>query len=287
MHRRDGSTIVFSPSKNGLYKHELTDNESVNEMWTMLEYVGDKAKNYTKRAYKRALMARKFQNIIMRPSSRKYKDVVINHLRGCPVTKADIQAAEDIFGPNLGSLKGKTVRRPNEHIRAGIAAVPSDVIELYSQVTIAIDIMFVNKVAFFITISRDLKFGTVESLTNRKVLTIRDCLKKVVTLYQSRGFTVGSIMADSEFEALRPWYPTLNTAAADEHVAEVERYIRTIKDSTRSAYSLLPFRHVPRIVLIHLVKNAVFWRNAFLTDDGITRMYSPRYILTGQELDAT
>jgi hypothetical protein len=94
-------------------------------------------------------------------------------------------------------------------------------------------------------------------------------------------------MADSEFEALQPWYPSLNTAAADEHVAEVERYIRTIKDSTRSAYSLLPYRHVPRIVLIHLVKNAVFWRNAFPTDDSITQKYSPRYILTGQELDAT
>ena len=137
------------------------------------------------------------------------------------------------------------------------------------------------------TTYRELKFGTVEALMNRQVSTIRDCLKRVITLYQSRGFTVGSIMADSEFEPLRPWYPTLNTAAADEHVAEVERYIRTIKDSTRSAYSLLPFRHVPRIVLIHLVKNAVFWQNAFRTGDGITQKYSPRYILTGQELDAT
>jgi hypothetical protein len=62
----------------------------------MLEYVGDMAKNYSKRAYKKALMARKFQNIIMRPSTRKYKDVVISHMPGCPITKADIQAAENI-----------------------------------------------------------------------------------------------------------------------------------------------------------------------------------------------
>jgi hypothetical protein len=137
VHRRDGSTIVFSSSQNGLYKHELTENESINDVWTMLEYVGDVAKNYTKRAYKRALMARKFQNIIMRQSTRKYKDVVVDHMRGCPVTKADIQAAENIFGLNLGSLKGKTVRRPNEHVQAGIAAVPLEVIQLYRQVAIA------------------------------------------------------------------------------------------------------------------------------------------------------
>ena len=50
---------------------------------------------------------------------------------------------------------------------------------------------------------------------------------------------------------------------------------------------MLPFRHIPRIVLIHLVKNAVFWINAVPTNDGITRQYSPRYIMTGQQLLAS
>ena len=131
--------------------------------------VAGKSLNYTKRTYKRALLARKLQNIMMRPSSRKYMDVVVDYLRDCPVTKADIQAAEDIFGPNLGSLKGKTVRRPNDHVEAGVDAVPAEILELYGRVTLAIDIMFINKVAFFITMSRELRFGTVEALSNRRI----------------------------------------------------------------------------------------------------------------------
>jgi len=32
-------------------------------------------------------------------------------ISNCPITKADIVSAEDIFEPNLGSLKGKMTRK--------------------------------------------------------------------------------------------------------------------------------------------------------------------------------
>jgi hypothetical protein len=66
--------------------------------------MSNKKQLHTKRAYKRAVMAHTLQNIIMHPSTRKYQELIIDHMGDCPVTQADIQAAEDIFGPNLGSL---------------------------------------------------------------------------------------------------------------------------------------------------------------------------------------
>ena len=76
----------------------------------------------------------------------------------------------------------------------------------------------------------------------------------------------------------------LNCAAANEHVPEVERFIRTIKDRVRSTYRMLPYKRIPRTMLIHLTKNSVFWLNAFPARDGVSSKHSPRYIMTGQEL---
>ena len=96
---------------------------------------------------------------------------------------------------------------------------------------------------------------------------------------------MATILADHEFEPLRAEFPILNTAARDEHVPGIERTIRTIKDSTRSTYRLLPFRRIPRLILNHLVRNAVFWLNAFPVTDGVSSQYSPRYLILGFSLE--
>jgi hypothetical protein len=154
VHRNDNSTIQFEPSGNGLYKHELpSDTTAVNTMWCMLANsvptVSDNAANYSKRAYQRAIEARRLQNIVMRPASKKYKEVILDYLRDAKVTRADIDAAEHIFGPNVGALRGKTVRRPNPHVPSGVDAVPHDVIKLHKHVTLTVDLMFINNLPFF------------------------------------------------------------------------------------------------------------------------------------------
>ena len=48
---------------------------------------------------------------------------------------------------------------------------------------------------------------------------------------------------------------------------------------------MLPFQYVPRLVLIQLINNCVLWLNAFPHPDGVSKDYSPRYIMTGRQLD--
>jgi hypothetical protein len=57
-----------------------------------------------------------------------------------------------------------------------------------------------------------------------------------------------------------------------------------MKDQSRSAYWMLPFKYIPWIMLIHLIKNAVFWLNTFPHEDGTSQKYLPRYIMIGQQL---
>jgi hypothetical protein len=56
------------------------------------------------------MLARKIQNMIGPPSMQSFIKIIDgNLLKNCPVDRKDILVAEDIMGPNLGSLKGKTV----------------------------------------------------------------------------------------------------------------------------------------------------------------------------------
>ena len=77
----------------------------------------------------------------------------------------------------------------------------------------------------------------------------------------------------------------LNAAFDDEHVGDIERYIRTTKERVRSIWNTLPFRKVPHRMLIEFVKGSVFWMNALPVKNGVSKTHSPRTIVTEQQVD--
>ncbi|KAG7345084.1 hypothetical protein IV203_032615 [Nitzschia inconspicua] len=158
------------------------------------------------------------------------------------------------------------------------------ILERHRDVTMATDILFVNKIPFLLTVSRDLHFVTVCDLPNWQLPTVEQELLKVVCLYEHCGFHVTSLLCDPEFEDLQPTFPYLNPCSANEHVPEVERMIRTIKDRIRSVYVTLPYRHLPRLMVKRLVANAVLWWNALPAPDSVSDVHSLRYLLVGREL---
>ena len=112
---------------------------------------------------------------------RDYIRYVENNLiPNCPVTRRDIVAAKHIFGPDIGSLKGKTTRRRPigvdlyDHI-----PIPPGVMEQYHDIILAVDVLYVNKLPFIVTISRYIRFGTVEFLRNQKSTTLTEHIKQV------------------------------------------------------------------------------------------------------------
>jgi hypothetical protein len=161
----------------------------------------------------------------MYPSTRAFQNITSrNLLPNCPVSRDDIIAANDIFGSNLGSIKGKTVHRPGPSVNTKSDDVPDDIMCMYKNVILSIDIMFINKIPFFITISRHIHFGTVESIADRQSSTIAAALTRVISIYRRRGFHVGSVLADPEFEPLTIHIPDIpfNFCAQDEHVPDIE-----------------------------------------------------------------
>jgi hypothetical protein len=101
--------------------------------------------------------------------------------------------------------------------------------------------MFVNQVAFLVTISRNIHFGTAEKLQSRKEGDVMKALTDVVKLYKLRGFKVETFLSDGEFKPIRSKLyelgGVLNITANDEHVGDVERYIQTIKERAQLRFT--------------------------------------------------
>jgi hypothetical protein len=150
--------------------------------------------------------------------------------------------AEDIFGPDVGSLKGKTTRSAPNKVWPGLVSIPASLLSQYCDVTICADIMFVNKIPFLVTISRSIKFGTAEMLSSCTGTVLSAAMKNVIRLYKGHGFNVPFVIIDGEFEAIRgdisDLGATLNTTSNAEHVGDIEWYIRTVKERCRSYTTL-------------------------------------------------
>ena len=97
------------------------------------------------------------------------------------------------------------------------------------------DVIFVNGVPFLVSAARCLKLVTAEFTPSRTAKQLAAGITRMIDLYACRGFQVGTVLMDNEFEKLQNFVPILaiNTTVAKEHIPEVERKIRLIKEWRR------------------------------------------------------
>ena len=77
--------------------------------------------------------------------------------------------------------------------------MPKNILENNKKITLSIDIMFVNKILFVTTISRHIKFTTVEDIQKSTKSQLSECIKNVIAIYTQRGFKVEHALLDREF----------------------------------------------------------------------------------------
>jgi hypothetical protein len=258
---------------------------------SLLNTVSENKAKYTISDYQRAEKARTTQRRIGRPSTKRYLELADKgRILNCDVTRQDILNAEHIFGPDVGSLKGKTVRQASDQVRSGgLVPIPATIMEHYRKVILCVDVMKVNKIPFLVTISRALKFGTTAWLKNAKITTIMSAITDVRNIYLKRGFLLEIVEVDGQFEPLRGELGalgiTLNKCSREEHVPVVERRIRTIKERCRCIENTLPFKRLPGMLVCQMVSTSNFWLNIYPPKDGVSRSINPRELITGIKID--
>ena len=288
--------VEFSPTPTGL--HVLNLKETPHAAFILVNdasltfgkspvtTVRNNFEGFTKRQVQQATRARRIMGMIGAPTEREYQSLVRNNLlNDCPITNSDIVNAHTIFGPDLANLRGKMVRRKPKHVSTELVDIPQSLVDHQKNVTLVADVMFVNGVAFLVSSSRNIMLTTIEHAPDRKAPKLGYLLHRIMKTYARAGFNVHTILMDNEFEKIRDHVnATLNTPAASEHIGEIERRIRVIKERCRGILCTLPYAKIPRVMLIYLLHHVVMWLNNFPAANGISTRFSPREILQHNKL---
>ena len=143
--------------------------------------------------------------------------------------------------------------------------------------------------SFLGSIAKDLIVRMVHHISDNKKNTLFAACEKMVRQYRLRGFIVKCIWADNEFEPLREDLMsigiTLYICAANEHIAFIERDVRTVKQRYRVIRHGLPYTTIPSLMMVHLVMFVYFWLNAFSPKNGVSDKVAAGEFIGGRVID--
>ena len=119
---------------NGLYYHIPTYNTLKSKQTSLLlnrslESVDENKMFYTNQQVQRANLARQIYHAIGKPLVNDFKMIVTsNMIRNLSINMDDIKIAENIFGPDVGALKGKTTRQKPAPVVSDYIEIPNELI---------------------------------------------------------------------------------------------------------------------------------------------------------------
>ena len=218
------------------------------------EIVARRKELYTKAEVKAADMALDLSRKLCDPSDASLiKTLSSGGILECPITARDLRRARDIYGPSLSATRGKAKRTQSNRVWE-----PERVDRLGPcEVSIWVDIMFVDGMPALISVSGAMRYLQVTWLKGRDYENVRAHLKKHIERLTREGFKVTGLHADGEGAIAKakddlPVGCVFNARTKGQHVNEIEVQIRTVKERTRGILATLPFR-LTKILLMWLV----------------------------------
>ena len=284
IHQQFGGVWRFGCSSDNLYYCDLWDQ--FNSILTINTVRGNH-EQYSTLIVRRADRVIKFQEVTDFPTFKEMVSMVDNNvLRNIPISRRDIKIAQNIYDDNANPIKGKTNRTELKYVWEDIDIVPPHILEHYRNVSFHVDIIKVNGIVFIRTVSNHLYFCTWSRLDSQTKFTLFEYIKKVVKLYTDREFLSTSLFVDGQFACLKDdlieeCEIAVHTCARNERNSFIERDNHFIKEVIRCIVTLLPFKLLPRIVVIKIVYVSTFWLNSCCLSGGVSQTISPRRLIIG------
>ena len=263
----DGEEINFykveeDDEGNGLYVYDPT-----SDFIAAVTTVEQNKLGYSKREVRDATVARDFIRRMGYPSIPDAIDMVKSgSILECPVTVQDIIRAQEIFGPDIAVLKGKTTRKKSKPIKFDYLPKPKGITSVQN---LHADILFVDGMPHLLTVSQPLNMKMCVDLEGKRDKeTLGNAMMKMINQYRSRGFTIDKVLHDSEKgidackELLYAEGIELNLASPGQHVPVIERAIRQVKERIRAIVTTLPYTLPPKLMR-YLIDYVIMMINLF------------------------
>ena len=253
--------VKFHQLNNRLYamnpNHPHQAFAQVDSKYNMGQMRDNNLKHLSNRQQTAVLKARQLHHALGTPSMEDLKAMIrMNLIRYNPVTTKDINLAEKVYGPDVGTRKGKnTRRRPNPVVSTTIE-LPDELLDIHKEVTVSLDGLEINNVKFMTTIAHDLYYRTAQYISDTVKSEFERILNELCNLYRNGNFTLSEIHCDNQFRTVMSYWAAskdppvrINYANPQEHVPRAERNNRVIQERVRAMYHHMPYNHLPHILV--------------------------------------
>ena len=152
--------------------------------------------------------------------------------------------------------------------------IPEDVIEENCIVMLNGDIVNVDQIPFLVTSAHWIRLISTKYLPSRTAKQIANHITRVLQLYQKGGFEIQTILMDNEFNKVKEELPhiIINTTAANKHIEEIERQIHVLKEQIHGVIGMLPFRCLPKAMVIHIIFSSTLFAELPMPDSVIAQV---------------
>jgi len=236
--------------------------------------------------------AKKVKNVIQNlgyPSKQDLKNSInTGGIKNFEITSKDVDNYYTIYGNPVAEIKGKTVSKKPMIVNADEQS--DNQIVMRPNVVLNVDIMFINKHPYLISITEVLGLLMVSALKSRTSANIKISIEAIIGKHIEAGFKIDYIKTDNEGgltqhqSYLKIKYGiNINTVSREQHVPLIERKIRQVKERMRCIMSEIPYK-IPKMVLDYLVTHAVKCINCMPTKHNNLNV-NPYELFTGRKVD--
>ena len=124
-------------------------------------------------------------------------------------------------------------KKPNTHNKIPKPTLPMSVSQQDKQITMYIEIFYVNIIPFFLSKTVELNFLSGIKIKSKSGRDITNAIERDRKKHEKRGFDITDIHGENEFniQSLRDFLQTINLHiyAKEEHVGFIENAIKMIK----------------------------------------------------------